>query len=44
MGGPPARGLGKGPTTLHRKNKFVTNILNEPWTWMVCLENNPRQI
>jgi hypothetical protein len=26
--------LGIGLTTLHSKNKFVTKIIKEPWTWM----------
>jgi hypothetical protein len=30
-GGPSAWSLGVGLTTLRRKNKFVRNILKEPW-------------
>jgi hypothetical protein len=30
MGGPPAWGLGVGPTPLHHKNKFAMDIKKEP--------------
>jgi hypothetical protein len=37
-GGPPAGGLGLGLITFTVKNKFVTNNLNEPWTWTDSLD------
>jgi hypothetical protein len=32
-----------GLTTLHLKNKFVTNILNEPRTWTDSLDKRPKR-
>jgi hypothetical protein len=39
-GGPPAWGLGYQSFTL--KNKFVMNILKEPWTWTDSLDKGSK--
>jgi hypothetical protein len=43
--GHPDWGLGVGLTTHHRKkNKFVTTISVEPWTWMDSLDKRTKWV
>jgi hypothetical protein len=41
--GPPVRVLGVGLTIPHRKNKFVTKMLNKPRTWTDPVDKRPRR-
>jgi hypothetical protein len=42
-GGPPARVLGVGITTRHRKNKLVPKMFKKPRTWTDSLGKRPRR-
>jgi hypothetical protein len=41
-GGPPAWGLGVGPTILHCKNKLVAKTSKEPLTWTDSLDKRTK--